>query len=459
MLTTDNKKKKLDVNMTEGSIVGHLVRFAIPVCLGSMFQLLYNLVDTWVVGNYVSTAAYSAVGNLGSVMNIFIGLFMGFSSGAGVVISHFFGSQDDNRVRDSVHTVMVLTIVLSLLFTVAGLLLAPVILGFLNMPDDVYQESMVYFKIWVSGISGLLIYNVGSGIMRAVGDSKRPFYFQIVAAILNVVLDLMFVIKFNMGVAGVAYATIISQFVSAVLTIASLATSDSAVKLSFRYLKVDIAITKKILKLGVPSSFQTSITAFSNVFLQSYINEFGKEVMGGWTSYSKLDQFITLSMSAIGIAVTTFVGQNCGKGDIKRARRGTVVGVILTSGVVLVTSFILYVFADELVYVLNKDSVVIDYGVKFIRALLPFFLFWGISDVISRALIGNGQSFIVMALSLFSFVAFRQVYLFILTHFFVNRIELVALAYPLGWIIALILKSIAYKFYGPGAKGRKEKAA
>ena len=269
------------VDMTEGNITGHLIRFALPLLAGNIFQQLYNMVDTWVVGNFVSNEAFSAVGTVGPIVNMLIGCFLGFSSGAGVVISQYYGARRTERVHDAVHTALVLTVILCAVFTALGIGFTPLMLRLMNTPAEVFPESSAYLTIYFGGISGLLIYNMGSGILRAVGDSRRPFYFLVVSAVLNTALDLLFVLRFGMGVEGVAWATVIAQAVSALLVIVVLLRTQQAVRLIPRDLRIHLPVLRQIIRVGVPSALQMAITAFSNVFVQSYINSFGADCMGG----------------------------------------------------------------------------------------------------------------------------------------------------------------------------------
>ena len=306
--------------MTEGNIAKQLILFALPLLVGNLFQQLYNTVDSIVVGNYVSKTALAAVGSTDCIINTIIGFFSGLSTGAGVVISHNFGSRDDKALHCTVHTTIALTLVLAVFFTIAGLFLSPFFLRLMDTPEDVLPESSRYLTIYFAGVSGLMLYNMGAGILRAVGDSTRPLYILIVCAITNIILDLVFVIVFHMGVSGVAYATIISQWISAILVLSILTKETNAYKLVWKDLRIDKATTLSILRIGFPAGLQMAVTSFSNVFVQSYINHFGSSCMAGWTTYGKLDKFCLLPIQSVGLSVTTFVGQNLGAGNMKEAR-------------------------------------------------------------------------------------------------------------------------------------------
>ncbi|MCQ2420641.1 MAG: MATE family efflux transporter, partial [Clostridia bacterium] len=311
--------KSRDVDMTAGSVVSHLLSFALPLLIGNIFQQLYNTVDTWVVGNYVSNEAFSAVGSVGPIVNLLIGFFTGLASGAGVVISQYYGAHQLDNVHDTVHTAMTVTLILGVLFTATGLLITPSALRMMKTPPEVMPESTAYLTIYFAGIMGLMLYNMGAGILRAVGDSQRPFYFLVVCAVMNTVLDLVFVIVFHLGVRGVALATIISQFVSAFLVIVTLLRTESCVHMNIRDLRLHFNILKKIIQVGIPAAIQMALTSFSNIFVQSYINYFGADCMSGWTAYSKIDQVLLLPMQSLALAATTFVGQNLGTGNVPRA--------------------------------------------------------------------------------------------------------------------------------------------
>lgn len=439
------RKRKNDVNMTEGSIIRHLVVFAAPLLVGNIFQQLYNTVDTWVVGKYVSNEAFSAVGTVGPIINMLIGFFLGLSSGAGVVISQYYGAGKTEEVRKTVHTSLMMTILLGLLFTGLGIALIPGMLALMNTPAEVIPESTAYLTIYFAGVLGLMLYNMGAGILRAVGDSTRPFYYLVVSAVINTVLDLVFVLRFDMGVAGVAWATIIAQGISAVLTLITLLRSDSCIRVSLRALRIHFDMLQKIIRVGIPAALQMAVTSFSNVFVQSYINYFGADCMSGWTAYGKIDTLLMLPMQSLALASTTFVGQNLGLGKVDRAKRGVRIALALS----LVTTVILMIpvmaFAPSLVAFFNEKTTVVEYGTMFLRYISPFYILCCFNQIYSGALRGAGNTRAPMVIMLASFVVFRQIYLFVLTHFIVNTILPVSMGYPAGWLVCSLLTYLYYR--------------
>lgn len=444
-------RKRGDVDMTEGSIVGHILTFAIPLLIGNLFQQLYNMVDTWVVGRYVSNEAYAAVGTLGPVTNMLIGFFSGLASGAGVVISQYYGAQKYDRVRDTVHTAIIMTLALGVLLTGFGLFIIPYVLQIINTPTDVLPESTTYLTIYFAGISGLMLYNMGAGILRAVGDSQRPFYFLVVCALMNIVLDLLFVKQFHMGVEGVALATIISQFVSATLVVITLTRTKTCVKLSFKWLKLHWDILKKIVRVGIPAAIQLAITAFSNVFVQSYINNFQADAMSGWTTYNKVDQLLFLPMQSIALSSTTFVGQNLGKGQVDRAKQGVRWSLILSLSITGVIMIPVIILAPQIVAFFNNKKEVVYYGSLLLRWVTPFYLICCFNQVLAGVLRGSGDSKAPMIINIAAFVVFRQIYMFIMSRIH-NDIVLLALGYPAGWLLASTLLMIYYKKSNFGSK-------
>lgn len=436
---------KRDVDMTQGSIVRHLVSFALPLLVGNIFQQLYNTVDAWVVGNYVSSEAFSAVGTVGPVVNLLIGFFTGLASGAGVVISQYYGAKRYDRVQQTVHTAMVMTLILGVLFTGVGIAMTPAMLRLMNTPVEVIPESSAYLTIYFAGVTGLMIYNMGAGILRAVGDSRRPFYFLVVSAVVNTVLDLVFVLGFRFGVTGVAYATILAQAISAVLVLLTLARSNTCIQLRLKKLAICWEMFWKIIRVGIPAAIQMAVTAFSNVFVQSYINSFGADCMAGWTVHSKLDQLILLPMQSLALAATTFVGQNLGCNQEDRARQGIGVTMRLSLGATVILMIPVLIFAPQLVRFFNDKPGVLEYGVLVLRWVCPFYVLCCVNQVLAGVLRGAGNSRAPMIIMLCSFVLFRQGYLYTVSALLPGQVIPVILGYPAGWLVCSGVMLLYYK--------------
>ena len=436
-------KRGKDVDMTTGNITRHIISFALPLLIGNIFQQLYNTVDTWVVGKFVSNEAYAAVGTVGPIINMLIGFFMGLSSGAGVVISQYYGAKRFAEVEKTVHTAIAMTLILGIAFTGLGLFMTPYMLTLMKTPENVLPESTAYLTIYFSGILGLMLYNIGAGILRAVGDSKRPFYYLVVCAVMNTVLDLVFVIQFKMGVRGVALATILSQATSAILVMITLLRTDECIRLRSKKLRLHWEMLKKIFRVGIPAAIQMAITAFSNIFVQSYINFFGDNCMSGWTTYAKVDQLLFLPMQSIALASTTFVGQNLGCNQVERAREGVRKALIISLISTVVLMVPVLIFSPEIVAFFNSKPEVVQYGSMLLRWMTPFYVLCCFNQIYSGALRGAGNSKAPMIFMLTSFVAFRQIYLFAMSNIW-NEIIPIAMSYPAGWLLCSILTGVYY---------------
>ena len=431
-------------DMTKGPILKQLLLFSLPLLFGNIFQMLYNTVDSIIVGNFVSKQALAAIGSTTMIVNMLVFFFNGFSTGAVVTIGQFYGAQKMEKLHKAVETTIAATFLLSLLFTIGGVLSVKPLLRMMSTPEDVFEDATVYLRIYIGGISGLLIYNIGSGILRAVGDSTRPLYFLILTSLVNIVLDLLFVVVLGTGIAGAAIATILSQFLSAALILLMLTRTKDIYRLDWKELQMDGQILGKIFAIGMPAGIQSVLTAFSNIFVQSYINSFGSDCMAGWSSYNKLDQFIMLPMQSMAIASTTFVSQNVGADNDQRADRGTVASLMLTCGITGVIIALLVGFAPASVRLFSPDAAVIAYGVLFIRTNVVFLIFNCVNHVLAGALRGRGDSRGPMIIMLSTFVGLRQIYLFVMTRYIVNTPRMVGLGYPVGWVSCCVIELIYY---------------
>lgn len=447
-------QKRNDVDMTQGSILKSILLFAFPLLIGNLFQQLYNMVDAWVVGQSGHNGAYAAVGSVGPIINILIGFFVGLSSGTTVVVSQFYGAKEEKKVHDAVHTAIAATVVMGVVFTVIGVVFTPTLLKMMLRGSDgeIYPQASIYLRIYFSGIMGLMFYNMASGILRAVGDSKRPFYFLVISSIINIVLDMFFVFGLGMTADGVALATIIAQWVSAILAIITLFKTESCIKLIFKDIKIDKKMLGKIIYIGFPAGLQMAITAFSNVFVQSYIanvNGNPTHILGGWTSYTKIDMFMFLPVQSIALAVTTFVGQNIGVGNYKRARKGTFSAMFVSLGVNCVLITITMLLSPYLVKIFNNDSEVVRYGSMLLVWLSPFYIFTCVNQILAASLRGMGNSTAPMLIMLSSFVGFRQLYLYVVSNFISNELLPIGFSYPAGWFVCMCIISTYYFLYKP----------
>ncbi len=449
----NSKQKSTAMDMTEGSIVKHLIAFALPLMVGNIFQLLYNTIDSVVVGHFVGKEALAAVGSTSTIINVLVMFFNGISIGAGVVISRYFGAKDNKNLHSAVETTMAMTFLFSVLFTIIGIAGVRPMLHFMSTPDDVFDAATVYLRVYFAGISGLLIYNMGSGILRAVGDTKRPLMFLILCSVLNIILDLTFVVFFKWGIAGVGYATIISQFISAALILLLLTKTDDIYKLIWRDLHLDSNIFKQILDIGLPTAIQSMITSFSNVFVQSYVNVFGSSIMAAWSCLNRVEQYIFFPIQSMGQASTTFVSQNIGAGKKKRADKGTWVAIGLIVALTVVTATLAFIFAEPATGAFTSDPEVIYYGALFTRLSAYFLILNSVNHTLAGALRGRGDSKAPMVIMLASFVAIRQIYLYIGT-MLVDSVYIVGLAYPVGWTSCCIIELVYYRI-----KMRKENKA
>lgn len=430
--------------MIEGVIWKELLLFSIPLLLGNLFQQLYNTVDSVVVGNYIGSNALAAVGASNPIINLLLGFFMGLATGAGVVISRYFGSQDDEGLHKSVHTSIAATFLSGIILMIAGVFLTPWILEMVGTPAEVMNDSILYLRIYFLGIIAVMIYNMGSGILRAIGDSRRPLYFLCVSSLVNIVLDLVFVINFQMGVAGVAWATLIAQLISALLVIYVLMNTKEAYRLILKKIRIDKPVLKLIIKLGLPSGLQNAIISFSNVIVQSNINSFGSYAMAGCGAYVKMDGFAIMPVMSFNMAITTFTGQNVGAKKYERVKQGAKTCLYMGCGVVLCMSALLYIFGGDILKIFSQDENVLYYGVYMMRILVPGYVFLAVTQILAGVLRGAGIASVPMYIMVGCWCLFRMAWIICMIPI-VNDIIIVFLGYTLSWIISAFIILWYYK--------------
>lgn len=425
-------------DLTKGSIVKAIILFSIPLLIGNLFQQLYNAVDSYVVGNYVGKIALAAVGASTPIINMLIGFFMGISTGAGVVIAQFFGAGDLTKMKKAIHNSIALTLVMGVFLTVVGLVFNDPILKAIGVPSDVFSEASTYLSIYFWSLIFVMIYNMGSGILRSVGDSKRPLYFLIFSSVVNIVLDFLFVKYFDFGVAGAGYATLIAQAISAIMVMYVLMKTNDSYKVVLKDIKFDKEILLRIIKIGLPTGFQQSIVSLSNVIVQSYINVYGASVIAGYSVTIKIDGFVNLPLQAFNMAITTFVGQNIGAKKYERVKKGAYITTFLAMVTIGFFVVIMYFFGRDFIALFNQEKDVIDAGRLMQLTFLPFYIVLPINQVINGVLRGAGRSAVPMYVMIFSFVFLRQIYLFLVTKV-TSDVVYVFLGWPTTWVVCSLI--------------------
>lgn len=452
------KRRELDAGngITEGVIWKQLLYFFFPILLGTFFQQMYNTVDAVVVGQYVGTEALAAVGGTaGQLINLLVGFFVGLSSGATVIIAQFWGSRDWQKVSDTVHTAIAMAVAGGAILMVVGMLAARQVLTWMNTPADVIELSIVYVRIYCSGMIFSLIYNVGSSILRAVGDSKRPLYFLIVCCLANIVLDLFFVLVLHMGVAGVGIATVLSQVISAVLVIATLLRSQNATRLFVKKIRIHAALLGDIVKIGLPAGFQSVLYSLSNIVVQTAVNGFGTTTVAAYTAYGKMDGLFWMVIGAFGVSITTFVGQNFGAQKFDRLHKSVRVCLLMALCATLLLEAIFLFGGEFILGLFSRDAAVIAAGVDITWHIAPTFVLYICIEVLSGALRGTGDSLVPMIMTSVGVCLLRVIWILGIAPQFFGDVNGVLYSYPVSWGTTSLL-FVIYYLQGGWLKRRKK---
>ncbi|MBQ6809538.1 MAG: MATE family efflux transporter [Clostridia bacterium] len=429
--------------MTEGSIPKIIIKFAIPLFLGHVFQQLYNTVDSLIVGNMIGNSALAAVGSSGSLIFLLIGFFGGISQGMGVVVSQYFGAKNYEKMQVAIHNAMTFNLCAGVFMTLFGTLASPWILELMGTPAEVMPESVEYVQVYFMGSLGMVMYNSCMGVMQAVGDSKHPLYYLIISSILNAILDIVFIGAFHMGVGGAALATIISQFVSVILCLFRLMRTNEVYRVSLKKLGFKFEMLKKLLQFGLPSGFQNSVIALANVFVQSNINSFGEMAMSGCGAYSKIEGFAFLPVTSFTSALTTFVGQNLGAGQVERAKKGSRFGIMCSLLIAELIGVLTVVFADPLIAAFTDETEAIGFGVLKAQTLGFFYFLLAATHCLSAVLRGAGRAKVPM-ITMMSFWCFFRVAFLYVTVPITQTIDMVNWVYPITWSLSTITLLIYY---------------
>ena len=447
-------EKNTSIQITEGVIWKQLLFFFFPILLGTFFQQMYNTVDTIIVGRFVGTQALAAVGSTSSLVNLINGFFIGLSTGSSVVISQHFGANDREGVRRSMGTGVVLSIVLGILAVSVGIGGSPDLLRLIKTPESCLNDAITYATIYFCGAAATVIYNMGSGILRAVGDSKRPLLYLIICCMTNIVLDFLFVVGLQMGVMGAALATILSQIISAVLVMGSLMRTRDIYRLHLRKISIDWIMLKRIVRIGFPAGVQSILYSVSNVIIQSAVNSLGTNNVAAWAAYGKVDGLFWMMINALGIAATTFVGQNYGAKKMDRVHRGVRTSMIMAFLMTGLMVMFMWFIGDILISLFTTDTAVREICHGLIHFLVPAFFTYISIEILSGALRGVGDAWIPMFITGIGICGVRIVWMTaVLPHF--HSLKGAAFCYPLSWVITTIAYFIYYLFFSQLSK-RKE---
>lgn len=431
--------------MCNGTLMDKLISFSLPLMLSGILQLLFNAVDIIVVGRFTGSQALAAVGSTTALINIFTNLFIGISLGANVLAARFYASGKEKEMSETVHTSITLALISGLVMALAGVLLARFALNLMGTPNDVIDQSVLYMRIYFLGMPFFMLYNYGAAILRAVGDTKRPLFFLVISGMTNAVLNLVLVIVFHMGVAGVAIGTIVSQLISSILVLRCLYTSNTSYRLYFSKLGIKTQYLKQIFQVGIPAGIQSTVINLSNALLQSSVNSFGSVAMAGYTAANNIFGFLYMSVNAVTQSCMSFTSQNYGVKKLKRMDRVLLDCMILSVGVALTLGCGVYFLGPELLKIYTSDADVIRCGVEVLAfTTVPYFC-CGIMDLLPGALRGMGYSGVPMILSIIGTVGTRIVWIFGL--FPAHRsLSFLFISYPVSWILTILMQAVCFYF-------------
>lgn len=431
--------------MTEGSIIGQMFRFMLPLFIGNLFQQLYNTADALIVGRLLGEQALAAVAGTGNLIFLIVSFFSGIASGAGVAISRYYGGKEPEKLQRAIHTSVAFGLIAAAILTAAGVKFSPVLLRWMDTPEDVMASSVEYITIYFAGSLSLVMYNTFRGVMQAVGDSKNPLVYLIVSSVINVILDIVFIKYVYAGVGSAAIATVIAQLISAVLCMNNLLKADEEYRLRIRKIGIDWKMLKLILYYGVPSGLQYSVVAIANVVVQANINAFGTMAVAGCGAYNKLEGFVFIPVDSLGLTTSTFVSQNLGAGLKERAKKGAALGLLWMVLLCELVGIIAFIWAPELISTFVSDSEALAFGIARTRTSALFYFLMAITNGLSWILRGAGKAVAPMAVILGSWCILRVAILEIAVPIF-QSIEVVYWVYPITWTVtALFLVPYFFK--------------
>ncbi len=452
------KKVRYEMDMTTGALLPKVLRFSLPLILTSVLQLLYNAADVVVVGQFAGAQALAAVGSTGALTNLLVNIFMGLSVGSSVVIARSYGAGDYKAIQKGVHTSITVAAIAGVVVGIIGVFASKPLLKLMSSPDDVIDLAALYMRIFFLGMPFNMLYNFGASVLRAIGDTKRPLYFLSLSGVVNVLLNLLLVIVFDMSVAGVAIATVASQIISAVLVLLCLIRSEGAIHLDLKKLGIDLKQLKVIVQVGLPAGLQGSLFSISNVLIQSTVNSFGSIAMAGNAAAGNLEGFVYVAMNAIHQAALTFASQNLGAKKIDRVKRSMWVCLGTVTLIGLAMGLVFLVFLRPLLALYNSDPQVIEYGVLRLAIILPTYFLCGMMDVMVGQLRGVGYSIMPMIVSLTGACLFRVAWIYLIFPFDPTLTNLYT-SYPISWGLTFAVHLICYLIAAPRKLRRYEQSA
>ncbi len=430
-----------NVDLLSGSVAKSLIMFSLPLFIGQLLQQLYNMADAWVIGQFADDTAFAAVSSAGNIIFLIVGLFNGIAIGGGVVISKYFGAGDRENLKKAIHTNFLFGLIASAAATVIGLLLVPSILGWMDTPETVLPQSMSYFSIYFGGVSTVILYNICMSIMRSLGDSVRPLQYLIISSLTNVVLDLLFVAVFHWGVAGAAVATVISQALSVFLCLIRLLRAEDDSRLDPRMLKFDGRMMAEVIKQGLPTGIQNAVISIGNITVQTNINHFGEFAMAGMGAYSKIEGLVFMPIMSLSLSLPTFVSQNLGAKNYKRAKQGAVFGVLCGMITAELLGLLIYFIAPSLLGVFVDSELSLSYGITHLHTTSLFYFLLALSHCAAGVLRGCGKSFIPMITMLMFWCGVRVAYVNSILHF-IPEFRMISWAYPITWTLSSIVLTV-----------------
>ena len=441
--TAEKEKKSFEIDMCNGPLLGKILLFTLPLILSGILQLLFNAADVVVVGRFAGNEALAAVGSTGSLTNLLVNLFIGLSVGVNVLVARYYGAKQEKEVSETVHTAMIISVLGGILLAVIGIMLARPLLLLMDTPENVIEHSVLYMRIYFLGMPVMLLFNFGSAVLRAIGDTRRPLFYLMIAGVINVCLNLLFVITFGMGVAGVAWATTISQCISAGLIVNCLMRSDGCFKLSLNKLKMNWDKFGRIARIGLPAGIQGSLFSISNVLIQSSVNSFGAIAMAGNTAGSNIEGFVYTSMNAVHQTAVSFTGQNLGGKKFDRINKiliecliiVTVIGLVMGNGAVL--------FGNQILSLYSSDAEVIAYGMERLKVICTTYCLCGIMDVLVGSIRGLGYAVMPMIVSLMGACVFRIIWIYTIFQW-ERTLHTLYISYPVSWTLTALVHAICF---------------